>query len=169
MSKSKISVIPVRLVAMLGFSLTLLFPVRAPAIDPVELDNPVLQERYRDLTHELRCMQCQNQSIADSPVGLAGDLRREVRELLEQGKSDDDIRRHMRDRYGDFILFRPQFSWRNAWLWIAPFALLLIGIGVAIRIIRERAALAPADASLPETGEVAESGRSRGGADGVRS
>jgi cytochrome c-type biogenesis protein CcmH len=75
----------------------------------------------------------------------------------------------MRDRYGDFILFRPQFSWRNAWLWIAPFALLLIGIGVAIRIIRERAALAPADASLPETGEVAESGRSRGGADGVRS
>ena len=55
------------------------------AIDPVEMSDPALQERYRALTHELRCMQCQNQSIADSPVGLAGDLRREVRELLRAG------------------------------------------------------------------------------------
>ena len=56
------------------------------AIDPVEMSDPALQERYRNLSHELRCMQCQNQSIADSPVGLAGDLRREVRQLLEEGK-----------------------------------------------------------------------------------
>lgn len=121
---------------------------RALAIDPIELEEPALQERYRDLTHELRCMQCQNQSIADSPVGLAGDLRREVRELLLAGKTDAEIRNHMRERYGDFILFRPQFSSRNAWLWLTPLLLLLIGLGAAVRVIRRRAALAPTDHSL---------------------
>ena len=123
---------------------------RALAIDPVELEQPALQERYRDLTHELRCMQCQNQSIADSPVGLAGDLRREVRELLLAGKTDAEIRDHMRERYGDFILFRPQFSARNAWLWLTPLLLLLIGIVAALRVIRQRVALASADQSLAD-------------------
>ena len=114
----------------------------ASAVDPVELDDPVLQQRYRDLSHELRCMQCQNQSIADSPVGLAGDLRREVRDLLVAGKSDDEIRGWMRERYGDFILFRPVFSARTAWLWLAPAVLLVLGLGVAVRVIRQRAAVA---------------------------
>ena len=90
---------------LLGLSMSSAF-----AIDPIELADPVLQERYRSLTHELRCMQCQNQSIADSPVGLAGDLRREVRELLEAGKSDAEIRDHLSARYGDFILLRPRSS-----------------------------------------------------------
>ena len=120
------------------------------AIDPIEMSDPVLQERYRNLSHELRCMQCQNQSIADSLVGLAGDLRREVRQLLEQGKTDQEIRQHMRDRYGDFILFRPEFSSRNAWLWITPILLLLIGVVVALRIIRQRVTLAPTDTSNPD-------------------
>lgn len=120
------------------------------AIDPIEMSDPVLQERYRNLSHELRCMQCQNQSIADSPVGLAGDLRREVRQLLEQGKTDQEIRQHMRDRYGDFILFRPEFSSRNAWFWITPILLLLIGVVVALRIIRQRVTLAPTDTSNPD-------------------
>lgn len=115
------------------------------AIDPIEMSDPALQERYRNLSHELRCMQCQNQSIADSPVGLAGDLRREVRQLLEEGKTDREIRQHMKDRYGDFILFRPEFSPRNAWLWITPILFLLIGLFVAIRIIRQRVTLAPTD------------------------
>ena len=125
----------------------------AHAVDPIELADPALQERYRALSHELRCMQCQNQSIADSPVGLAGDLRREVRELLEAGKTDAEIRAHMRERYGDFILFRPQFSARTAWLWATPVLLLLLGLGVAVRIIRRRSALAPADDSLPDEPE----------------
>ncbi|MBM4217092.1 MAG: cytochrome c-type biogenesis protein CcmH [Gammaproteobacteria bacterium] len=120
------------------------------AIDPIEMSDPVLQERYRNLSHELRCMQCQNQSIADSPVGLAGDLRREVRQLLEEGKTDREIRQHMKDRYGDFILFRPEFSPRNAWLWITPILFLLIGLFVAIRIIRQRVTLAPTDGSNPD-------------------
>jgi len=114
----------------------------ARAVDPIELEDPLLQQRYRALSHELRCMQCQNQSIADSPVGLAGDLRREVRELLVAGKSDDEIRTWMRNRYGDFILFRPVFSARTAWLWLAPGVLLVLGLGIAVRVIRQRAAVA---------------------------
>lgn len=119
---------------------------RAFAIDPVEMADPALQERYRALTHELRCMQCQNQSIADSPVGLAGDLRREVRELLTAGKSDDEVRDYMRARYGDFILFRPQMAARILWLWLAPFVLLAIGLFAAWRVVRRRKALVAQDA-----------------------
>ncbi len=122
----------------------LLWCATAPslAVDPVEMDDPRLQQRYRELTQELRCMQCQNQSIADSPVGLAGDLRREVRELLLAGRSDEQIRDHLRDRYGDFILFRPQLNARTAWLWAAPGLLLLAGLYIAVRVVRGRAALA---------------------------
>ena len=136
--------------AILAIACALLLPQPARAIDPVELSDPDLQQRYRDLSHELRCMQCQNQSIADSPVGLAGDLRREVRELLEAGRSDAEIRAHMRERYGDFILFRPQFSARNAWLWLTPGVLLLLGLAVAVRIIRRRTTLVAADDSMPD-------------------
>ena len=117
------------------------------AVDTTEIADPALQARYRALTHELRCMQCQNQSIADSPVGLAGDLRRQVLELLESGKSDAEVRDYMVERYGAFILFRPQFNWRTAWLWSLPFVALLIGLWVAVRIVRRRAALLPGDTS----------------------
>jgi cytochrome c-type biogenesis protein CcmH len=117
----------------------------AYAVDPTELPNPTLQARYLALTHELRCVQCQNQSIADSPVGLASDLRREVSEMLIAGKSDDDVRNFMVARYGEFILFRPRFSPRNAWLWLAPGVLLVIGAVIAIRIVRQRSALLPLD------------------------
>ena len=115
------------------------------AVDPTELPDPKLQARYVALTHELRCMQCQNESLADSPVDLAADLRREVRDQLLAGKSDDDIRAWMSARYGDFILFRPRYSLRNAWLWGAPGALLLIGALVCWRVVRNRMTLLPAD------------------------
>jgi cytochrome c-type biogenesis protein CcmH len=123
------------------------------AVDTTQLADPVLQKRYRALTHELRCMQCQNQSIADSPVGLAGDLRRQVKELLEQGKSDAEIRQYMVDRYGPFILFRPQFNAQTAWLWAAPGVLLLVGGFVAYRIIRQRAKLLAGDVSVIDDGQ----------------
>lgn len=144
---SALRLLPLAFVAVL---LGLFFAPAASAVDPIELSDPVLQQRYWDLTHELRCMQCQNQSIADSPVGLAGDLRREVRELLLAGKTDAEIRDHLVARYGDFILFRPQFAWRNAWLWSAPVVLLLIGLFVAFRVLRGRAALADAPDEEPE-------------------
>jgi cytochrome c-type biogenesis protein CcmH len=115
------------------------------AVDPTELPDPALQARYVALTHELRCMQCQNESLADSPVELAADLRREVREQLLAGKSDEQIRAWMSARYGDFILFRPRYSLRNAWLWGAPAALLLIGALVCWRVVRNRTTLLAAD------------------------
>jgi cytochrome c-type biogenesis protein CcmH len=115
------------------------------AVDTTKLPDPALQERYSVLTHELRCMQCQNESLADSPVDLAADLRREVRDQLLAGKSDDDVRAWMAARYGDFILFRPRYSLRNAWLWGAPGALLLLGALVAWRIVRQRSTLLATD------------------------
>jgi cytochrome c-type biogenesis protein CcmH len=117
----------------------------AYAVDPRDLGDPKLQARYGELTHELRCLQCQAESIADSTVPLAGDLRRQVAEMLQAGKSDDDVRAYMTARYGDFILFRPRLSARNLWLWGAPGLLVLIGAGVAWRIVRQRAALLPTD------------------------
>ncbi|HEY3786920.1 MAG TPA: cytochrome c-type biogenesis protein [Steroidobacteraceae bacterium] len=115
------------------------------AVDTTELSDPKLQARYIALTHELRCMQCQNETIADSPVGLAADMRRAVREMLLAGKSDDDVRNFMVARYGEFILFRPRFSARTAWLWLAPGVLLIIGAIVAVRVLRQRSALVGQD------------------------
>jgi cytochrome c-type biogenesis protein CcmH len=115
------------------------------AVDPTEMPTPELQGRYLALTHELRCMQCQNESIADSPVNLAADLRREVREMLIAGKTDDDVRNFMVARYGEFILFRPRFSARNFWLWAAPGVLLLIGAAVAVRVVSQRSKLVEQD------------------------
>jgi cytochrome c-type biogenesis protein CcmH len=122
----------------------------ASGIDATSIDDPVLEARYLSLTHELRCMQCQNESIADSPVGLASDLRREVRSMLLAGKSDEEVRNYMVSRYGEFILFRPRFSIRNAWLWCAPPLFLLIGLGVAVRVVRQRAALVATDPDIPD-------------------
>jgi cytochrome c-type biogenesis protein CcmH len=130
----------------LAFALiVLLLTGVAGAVDPTQLPDPKLQARYASLTHELRCMQCQNEAIADSPVDLAADLRNQVKEQLLAGKSDDEIRAWMAARYGDFILFRPRYSLRNAWLWGAPFVLLLIGVWVSFRIVRQRAQLLAGD------------------------
>ncbi len=115
------------------------------AVDPTQMPTPQLQQRYLALTHELRCMQCQNEAIADSPVDLAADLRRQVREMLLAGKSDDDVRNYMVARYGEFILFRPRMSVKNLWLWLAPGVLILVGALVAVRIISQRAALVSQD------------------------
>jgi cytochrome c-type biogenesis protein CcmH len=115
------------------------------AVDPTQMPTPELQRRYLALTHELRCMQCQNEAISDSPVSLAADLRRQVGEMLIAGKSDDDVRNYMVARYGDFILFRPRVSSRTIWLWSAPGVLLLIGAAVAVRITKQRAALVAQD------------------------
>jgi cytochrome c-type biogenesis protein CcmH len=122
----------------------------ALAIDTTPpLPDPVLQQRYYQLTHELRCMQCQSEALADSSVGLAADLRVQVRELLLAGQSDDQIRDHMVARYGEFILFRPRMIWRNAWLWAAPTVLMLIGLTVGWRVVRARGRLVDSEAAGP--------------------
>ena len=124
--------------ALLALALLLWVPCALAVDSTPPLPNPVLQQRYLALTHELRCMQCQNESLADSPVGLASDLRRDVRELLEAGQSDDQIRDHMVARYGEFILLRPRMNWRNAWLWGAPGLFMLIGLIIVVRVLRDR-------------------------------
>jgi cytochrome c-type biogenesis protein CcmH len=131
------------LIALLACLLVVTNP--AYAVDPTEMPTPELQQRYLALTHELRCMQCQNEAIADSPVSLAADLRRQVRELLLAGKSDDDIRNYMVARYSEFILFRPRVSARTLWLWATPGVLLLVGAAVAVRVTRQRRKLLEQD------------------------
>ena len=123
----------------------LLAAATAVALDTTQMPDAALQARYIALTHELRCMQCQNESIADSPVDLAADLRTQVREQLLAGRSDAQIRDWMAARYGDFILFRPRYSWRNAWLWAAPVVLLALGAGISWRIVRTRTRLVADD------------------------
>ena len=118
----------------------------AQAVDTTPpLPTPELQRRYRDMTHELRCVQCQNEAIADSPVSLAADLRRQVREMILAGQSDEQIRDYMVQRYGEFILFRPRVNWRTASLWAAPAVLLLAGLLAALRVLARRSRLAAGD------------------------
>jgi cytochrome c-type biogenesis protein CcmH len=124
-----------------------LFALTAAAIDTEQdLPTPELQQRYERLINELRCLVCQNNSIADSNAGLAADLRREVHSLLLAGKSDAEILKFMTDRYGDFVLYRPPFVPRTWLLWLAPALLLVLGAFIAYRIVRSRARLAAADA-----------------------
>jgi len=144
---------PVRLCAALACVVVALSGPSYAVDTTPPLPNPALQQRYYNLTHELRCMQCQSEALADSSVGLAADLRVQVRELLLAGDSDDQIRDHMVARYGEFILFRPRMIWRNAWLWGAPTLLMLVGALVGWRVVRARARLV----DIEEAGSTGES------------
>jgi cytochrome c-type biogenesis protein CcmH len=90
------------------------------------------------LESELRCLVCQNQTLAESPAGLAGDLRREVRSLVEQGKGDAEIKAFLRERYGDFVLYKPPVDPKTYLLWFGPFGLLLIGAASGWMVARRR-------------------------------
>jgi len=103
--------------------------------------DPALEARMLAITGELRCLVCQNQTIADSHADLAVDLRQEVREMLQRGQTPDQIRRYMTDRYGDFILYRPPLKASTAVLWLAPAALLLVALAALAVVIRRRARL----------------------------
>ena len=109
------------------------------------MPTPQLEARYLALIQGFRCMQCQDESLADSPVDLAADMRRQIRDMLLAGKTDQQIRDFMVSRYGYFILFKPPFVAKTAWLWLTPGVLLLVGVIVALRVIRQRAALAATD------------------------
>lgn len=123
----------------------------AVAVDPTVMPTPELQERYEAITHELRCMQCMNNSIADSPVGLASDLRRDVKELLIAGKTDAEIRSYMVQRYGNVILFTPPLQGSSVWVWVLPGLAALAGLFIGIRIVRRRAKLVEQDDSVVDT------------------
>ncbi len=104
-------------------------------------DDPELQARYEHIIEEVRCLKCQNQSIKDSNAFLAGDLRREIRRMLGEGKTDEEIYDFLVTRYGEFALYRPRMSGKTLILWIAPIALLLAGGFVLVNILRRRMAM----------------------------
>ena len=112
--------------------------------------NPQIEAQMMDIAAELRCLVCQNQTIADSHADLAVDLRQQIRELLAKGMSDAQIRRYMTDRYGDFVLYRPPFMATTALLWIGPGVLMGVAIGSLLVVLRRRQRMA-ADAFDPET------------------
>jgi cytochrome c-type biogenesis protein CcmH len=101
-------------------------------------DDPALQARYETLIHEVRCLVCQNETIADSQADLAGDLRREIHEMIADGKSDEQIVDFLTARYGDFVMYRPPLEPRTWLLWGGPGLLLLLGAGVFARIVYVR-------------------------------
>ena len=116
------------------------------------LPDPVLQARYESITRELRCLVCQNEAIADSNATLARDLRREVRKMIEEGKTDDEIREFRIAGYGDFVLYKPRMTPVNFLLWAAPVLLLTGGLYGVVRVVRRRAAEADVEPEGPEGG-----------------
>ena len=115
--------------------------------------SPELEIRLKKLETELRCLVCQNQTLAESPAGLAGDLRREVRLLADQKKSDEEIKEHLRARYGDFVLYRPPVDGKTYLLWFGPFCL-LIGGGILLWIMGRRRKANALPAAAPVSAEV---------------
>jgi len=106
--------------------------------DNGQIEDAGLQARFESITHDLRCVVCQNESIADSNAELAEALRRQVREMLLAGKSDAQIFDYMTARYGEFVRFKPPLEPKTLLIWGAPFIMLLVGAGIVYRITRQR-------------------------------
>ena len=100
--------------------------------------NPELEKRVLELSHELRCLVCQNQTIADSNADLAVDLKNQVRKQLSEGRTKEEILKYMTDRYGDFVLYKPPFNAATIMLWVGPFLLMLFGLFFLVRQIKQR-------------------------------
>jgi cytochrome c-type biogenesis protein CcmH len=105
---------------------------------PLHYRDAAEEARFHALAAELRCVQCQNQSLADSNAQIAHDLRREVLTLMQQGHDDAQIKQYLVDRYGPFVLYRPPMDARNSLLWFGPAVLLLGGAGVLVWVVRRR-------------------------------
>jgi cytochrome c-type biogenesis protein CcmH len=130
---------------LLQASWTQAAPASTPAAWQAQVD-----DRVTHLTEQLRCLVCQNQSIADSHADLAMDLKQQVREKLVQGWSDEQVIDYMVERYGDFVLYRPPVKWQTWALWFGPFLILLAGLWVLWRRLR---ALRPANGASAEATE----------------
>jgi cytochrome c-type biogenesis protein CcmH len=111
--------------------------------------DPAIERRMKALAEELRCLVCQNQTIADSNAPLALDLRNQIRAQIAEGRTDTQIRDYMTDRYGDFVLYRPPFKATTAILWVGPFAMVALGVVVFLFVVRRRRA-EPAAATVPQ-------------------
>lgn len=120
---------------VIGITPVYAIDAEAPIADPEQ------RELYDRLTNEVRCLVCQNQTIADSNAALALDLRREIRDMVEAGQTESDIKVFLTDRYGEFVLYRPRWSAATAALWLAPVLLVLLGGLWLWRIVQKRADL----------------------------
>ena len=137
------------MIRALTFALLLGLWFPAHAIDPSDkLEDPVQDELYQRITEEVRCLVCQNQSIANSTAPLAADLRREIRRMIEEGSSETEIKDFLVERYGDFVLYRPRFRSWNLVLWLGPIVLLIVGFVALVVNIRQRKNL-PVDEDAP--------------------
>ena len=131
-------------------------PLHAVQVDEI-LPDPALEGRAREISHELRCMVCQNQSIDDSEAPLARDLRLLVRERLKAGDSDSQVVDFMVARYGEFVLLKPRFNWHTAILWAAPLTILILGLfAVGFSVLRRSGRTA-----VPEVATLSEAERQR--------
>jgi cytochrome c-type biogenesis protein CcmH len=142
----------VRLLLIVIFALAAVLPARAVQPDEV-LADPALEQRARELSADLRCLVCQNQSIDDSDAPLARDLRLLLRERLKAGETDKQVIDYLVSRYGEFILLKPRFSAQTFALWLGPFLILLFGIW---KITQNRRAKAQAKVEQPLSAEEAE-------------
>jgi cytochrome c-type biogenesis protein CcmH len=127
-----------RLLALLVLCLMPFMANSQVVIEDKPSDDPVVEQRLAKLSHELRCLKCQNQTLAESPSSIAADLRREIREQIKAGKSDKEITAFLTQRYGDFILYRPRVTPMTYLLWFGPFILLIGGLIVLFRYVKQR-------------------------------
>lgn len=138
------------LAAAAALSAALVAPASAGEAAPVA-DDPVLEKRVTEITEMLRCLVCQNQTIADSHADLAVDLKNQVREMIKAGRSDKEILDYMVARYGEFVLYKPRFEGATLILWIGPFVLLLVGVAVlVVKVKQRRSQAAQGEAAVSE-------------------
>jgi cytochrome c-type biogenesis protein CcmH len=139
----------IRLERLIGALFAALLVLGAPATFAKEAapaaEDPALEARMLSVTAELRCLVCQNQTIADSHADLAVDLRNQVRDMLRQGKTDREIIDYMTARYGDFVLYRPPVKPTTMLLWFGPAVLMLGGLATLVLVLRRRSRMADAD------------------------
>lgn len=123
---------------LIALSITAITAAESATAAPLAYRNAAEEARFHALTTQLRCVQCQNQSLADSEAQIAQDLRREVLTLIQQGRSDREIKGFLLARYGDFVLYQPPLQ-RQTWLlWFGPLALLLAGGAIVLRVVRRQ-------------------------------
>jgi len=134
----------------------LFFILSIVAVCAIAQDDAVLERRVTTLAHELRCLVCQNQTLADSNAPLAEDLRNQVREKMRAGKSDREVVDFLVERYGDFVLYRPPLKATTLLLWFGPFLLLALGFAVLLRRVRRRRQAADTEISDADRKRAAE-------------
>jgi len=147
-----------RSIIALILALFLALPFKAYSVPPSErLDDPTMEEQARELSKQLRCMVCQNQSIDDSDAELAKDLRLLVRKRLVAGDSPDQVLDHISERYGEYVLLKPRFGIHTVFLWLSPLVFFLIGIALALKLLRKRPQLSGSADEAPKQDALSDS------------